>query len=212
MLLPKHNEEDSIIINIPEFRMYYFQTSNDVKVYPICVGMETWQTPLGGFEILNKIENPVWYMPEDMAKKLHIKKEIFPPGPLNPLGDVWIGLNLKHIGIHSTNQPMSIGRPLSHGCIRLYPEGARDFFNSVELKKKGRIIYEPIKVAVWQKNVYIEVHPDIYHLIADYKKEFLNKCKDLGIDITNLDEKELEAALIQKRGIPVVIGTISNGK
>lgn len=210
MLLPRHNGEESIIINIPEFRLYHFQTNNNVRIYPICVGLETWQTPIGAFEVINKTENPTWYMSQEMAQKLHIKKEVIPPGPLNPLGDVWIGLSLKNIGIHSTNQAMSIGRPLSHGCIRLYPEDAREFFSSVQLQEKGNIRYEPIKVARWQENVYIEVHPDIYQLIADYKEEFLNKCKDLGIDIEHLDEGELEAALLQKRGIPVIVGKVEN--
>ncbi len=211
MLLPKHEEEGSIIINIPEFRLYHFQTNHGnckVKVYPICAGLETWQTPRGEFEVINKIKNPTWYMPSEMAERLHIKREILPPGELNPLGDVWVGLNLKHIGIHSTNQPMSIGRPLSHGCVRLYSEGAREFFNSVSFGEKGRIIYEPIKVAIWQEDIYLEVHPDVYQLITDYEKEFLNKCEDLGVDIECLDITEVKIALEERRGIPIVVGRI----
>lgn len=208
MLLPKYEEGESIIINIPEFRLYHFRIDGGVKVYPICVGLYTWRTPIGDFEVVNKIENPTWYMPPEMAKRAYIKREILPPGPLNPLGDVWIGLDLKHIGIHSTNRPMSIGRALSYGCIRLYPEGAREFFNSVDLHEKGSIIYEPIKVTIWEENVYLEVHPDVYQLTADYGEEFFKKCEDLGIDTIYLDNEEIEKALREKRGIPVIVGAL----
>ena len=44
---------------------------------------------------------------------------LLPPGPNNPVGVIWIALNKKGIGIHGTNDPDSIGRNASHGCIRL---------------------------------------------------------------------------------------------
>ncbi len=209
MIIPKRKGEEAIIVNIAEFRLYHFLSDKKLKVYPICAGLFTWRTPIGEFEVVNKVENPTWYMSKEMAQKLHIKKEIIPPGPLNPLGDRWIGLNLRNIGIHSTNQPMSIGRLLSHGCIRLYPDSIRELFGSVDIHDKGDIIYEPIKLTVWQGNIHIEVHSDVYQLIPDYKKEFLNKCEALGIELSNIDEEKLETALIQKRGIPIIIGKIS---
>ena len=43
----------------------------------------------------------------------------YPPGPRNPVGIVWIGVNKKGIGIHGTDSPDTIGRSASHGCIRL---------------------------------------------------------------------------------------------
>lgn len=42
-----------------------------------------------------------------------------PPGPNSPVGDVWIGLNRPHVGIHGTPRPGAIGRDISHGCVRL---------------------------------------------------------------------------------------------
>jgi lipoprotein-anchoring transpeptidase ErfK/SrfK len=44
---------------------------------------------------------------------------LIPPGPRNPVGIVWIGLNRKGIGIHGTDNPQTIGRSASQGCIRL---------------------------------------------------------------------------------------------
>ncbi len=207
MILPKRNDE-TVVINLPEFRLYHFRSDHEVRVYPVCIGLDTWQTPTGQFEIVNKVTNPTWYMNTEMADKLHVKKEVVPPGPLNPLGDRWIGTSLNHIGIHSTNQPMSIGRPLSHGCVRLYPDSAKEFFDAVRLKEKGKVIYEPIKVTVWQDEVSLEVHEDIYGFTSDYKKEFLNLAKFLQFQSDALDQEALDKALTQKRGIPIAIGKV----
>jgi L,D-transpeptidase ErfK/SrfK len=208
MILPMREKDEGIVINLPEFRMYHFRSSEEVKAYPLCIGLTTWQTPRGQFEIVNRVINPTWYMNNEMADRLHVKKEIIPPGPLNPLGDRWIGTSLKHIGIHSTNQPMSIGRALSHGCMRLYPDSAKEFFEAVRLKEKGKVIYEPVKLTVWQDQVYLEVHEDVYDLTKDYKKEFLDRAGLLQINPDHLDKEALEKSLTQKRGIPEVIGRI----
>jgi len=41
------------------------------------------------------------------------------PGPNNPVGVVWIALNLEHYGIHGTPEPGHVGHTESHGCVRL---------------------------------------------------------------------------------------------
>ncbi len=42
-----------------------------------------------------------------------------PPGPNSPVGVLWMGLSKSGIGLHGTNNPETIGRAASHGCIRL---------------------------------------------------------------------------------------------
>jgi lipoprotein-anchoring transpeptidase ErfK/SrfK len=46
-------------------------------------------------------------------------KLILPPGPNNPVGTVWIGLDKTGYGIHGTPKPEDVGRTESHGCFRL---------------------------------------------------------------------------------------------
>jgi len=208
MILPGRGNDETVVINLPEFRLYHFRSDKEMKVYPLCIGLTTWQTPAGQFEIVNRVINPTWYMNNEMADRLHVKKEIIPPGPLNPLGDRWIGTSLNHIGIHSTNQPMSIGKALSHGCMRLYPDSAKEFFDAVRLKEKGKIVYEPIKLTVWHGDVYLEVHEDVYELTKDFKKEFLSTAKLRQIDPDDLDKEALERTLTHKRGIPEIVGKI----
>ncbi len=143
-------------------------------------------------------------MPKEMANKLSIKREIIPAGPLNPLGDMWIGLSIPHIGIHSTNQPMSIGKPLSHGCMRLYPWHATKFFDTVEVDMEGEIVYEPVKIALSDEEVYLEVHDDVYNFydnlvyIINKKIEVL----DLG---KRVDFSKIKKAVGKRQGVPVNI-------
>ena len=58
---------------------------------------------------------------------------MIPPGPDNPIGPRWIGLDKKGFGIHGTNEPRSIGRSASHGCIRLRNREVEEFFRMVSV-------------------------------------------------------------------------------
>jgi L,D-transpeptidase ErfK/SrfK len=204
MILPK-KLADGIIINIPEYRLFLFKDNQLQKVYPICIGIPTWTTPRGEFTITHKIKNPTWYMPKEIAEREKVKREIIPPGPENPLGDFWIGTDLKSTSIHSTNLPMSIGRALSHGCVRLYPEDAELFFNQIEVGMRGEIIYEPIKLTVSKDSLFLEVYPDVYEMVIDYEKELNKKLKLLNLS-SQVDQEKIKAVLEEKRGIPEFIG------
>lgn len=196
-----------ILINIPEYRLYFFQGDDSIKVYPVCIGLPTWRTPTGEFSITHKIKNPTWYMPDAIAEKEKVKKEIVPPGPLNPLGDFWIGTDLRHTGIHSTIIPMSIGRALSHGCVRFYPEDIEVLFPLTEVGMTGEVIYEPIKLTIREDSLFLEVYPDVYEIIQDYEREFYKKLRWLNL-LTDLDKDKIKIVLEEKRGIPVFIGKI----
>ena len=205
-ILPKKLER-GILINIPEYRLYFFQGDDSIKAYPVCIGLPTWRTLTGEFSITHKIKNPTWYMPDAIAEKEKVKKEIVPPGPLNPLGDFWIGTDLRHTGIHSTIIPMSIGRTLSHGCVRLYPEDIEVLFPLTEVGMTGEIIYEPVKLTVREDSIFLEVYPDVYEMVQDYEKEMNEKLRLLNLPL-NLDQSKIETILQEKRGVPVFVGKI----
>ena len=56
-----------------------------------------------------------------------------PPGPGNPLGTRWMGLNAPGVGIHGTDEPTSIGYSESHGCIRMQVPDAEWLFEHVRV-------------------------------------------------------------------------------
>ena len=72
---------------------------------------------------MQRIPDPTWYG----------KGRIVPPGKSNPLGPRWLGLSKKGYGIHGTNNPASIGRGASHGCIRLRNSDIEELFEMVSV-------------------------------------------------------------------------------
>ncbi len=99
-----------------------------LKTYPVAVGRRGWPTPKGNFQILKKIKDPAWE---------HIfTNEKFPGGTKsNPLGPYYLRFHTQgknEFGIHGTNQPSSIGKAISHGCVRLLNKHITEVFSLVQ--------------------------------------------------------------------------------
>jgi lipoprotein-anchoring transpeptidase ErfK/SrfK len=82
------------------------------------------------WRIVDKQRNPWWYPPTTSSWARGLKP--IPPGPGNPLGTRWMGLDASGVGIHGTNAPASIGYSLSHGCIRMQVPQAEWLFQHVQ--------------------------------------------------------------------------------
>jgi lipoprotein-anchoring transpeptidase ErfK/SrfK len=89
--------------------------------FPITPGSIRLPAPVGTWKIVKITVFPNFRWDEAMLQ--HGRRSdhyyLIQPGPRNLVGIVWIGLNKKGIGIHGTNNPDTIGRSASHGCIRL---------------------------------------------------------------------------------------------
>ena len=199
-----------ITINLAEFRLYLIWREGNrrrVRIYPVGIGSKGWATPEGDFHIKVKIDNPDWTMPEAIRRVEPDDPVLVPPGPGNPLGDVWLGLTAPGVGIHGTNKPFGVGRRVSHGCIRLYAGDIRDLEKHTRVGTPVRIIYQPIKVGLQGKTLMAEVHPDYLGKIKDPLGEVLKQEKKLhwrgAINWTRL-----AAVLRQARGIPEPISGV----
>ncbi|MBK9388528.1 MAG: L,D-transpeptidase [Planctomycetes bacterium] len=86
-----------------------------VRVHGCAIGRTDKPTPVGSFEIGEKIERPVWHGP---------RGPVAYADPQNPLGEGWLGFldqpKATGYGIHGTNDEGSIGEEASEGCVRLY--------------------------------------------------------------------------------------------
>ncbi len=164
--------DDGIIINIPDRTLYLFKGGN-LTSFPVGLGLlakteiSDWRTPTGKFFIVSKRKNPTWYVPESIQLENAMKgkevEESVPPGPKNPLGKFAIETSLPGVLIHSTIWPGSVYRYMSHGCIRVLPEQMEQLYPMVDIKTKGEIVYEPVKLAVTDDGrVYLEVRTDVY--------------------------------------------------
>jgi L,D-transpeptidase ErfK/SrfK len=102
-----------------------------VRKFQVATGQNIYPTPLGRFQIVVKWKNPWWYPPTQDSWAKGLKP--VPPGPNNPLGTRWMGLNAPGVGIHGTDEPASIGYSLSHGCIRMLVPQAEWLFDHVNV-------------------------------------------------------------------------------
>jgi len=156
-----------VILNLAEYRMYYFPEPNDgepaiVMTYPMSIGRMDWETPLGLTRIISKVRSPTWYPPESVRAEHAADGDplprIVPPGPKNPLGAFAMRLGLPGYLIHSTNRPAGVGMRVTHGCIRMFPEDIRFLFDQVSVNTPVRIINEPVKVGWHGDELVMEVH------------------------------------------------------
>lgn len=107
--------------------------SRTIAAFPITPGSSAHPAPLGEWRVVGSVPWP-WYRHDEGVLKRGERTETFynlPPGPNNPVGIVWAGLNRPGIGIHGTPVPDTIGRAGSHGCIRLSNWDAATFHTMI---------------------------------------------------------------------------------
>ena len=198
-----------LVINLPEFRLYHFiPKTKMVSTYPVGIGDVGWETPVAASHIIYRQVDPTWLVPQSLRAKYGATT--IPPGPKNPLGKYWLGLSLSGYGIHGTNAPWGIGKRVSHGCIRLYPEHIALLFENVSVNTPVEIIYEPVKIGFQDQNIFIEVHPDIYNRIPDMQAQTFRRLHELGI-FSNVSVSLVKDALEKQNGLPVRVGFLKKG-
>jgi L,D-transpeptidase ErfK/SrfK len=204
-ILPDIPEYDGIVINLSEMRMYYFSKKSDsiVRTFPIGIGDEGTETPVGNFKIVEKIANPSWHVPESIKKERPELPSVVPPGPENPLGTHALRLSERSVLIHGTNRPYAVGRRASHGCIRMYPEDIPKLFQAVPNGTKVTILHQPVKVGTADGKVYLEVHKD-RTLHVNYFDEAVTALRKKNL-YDKIDRDKMLVTLREKRGIPVDI-------
>ena len=204
-----------IVINVAEKRLYFFQPKQHrVFVYPIGIGRQAWETPLGFLHIDEKIKNPVWIVPDSIMqyRQLHgdpINK-IVQSGPDNPLGYFAMRLSNHSYLIHGTNEPAGVGRRSSAGCIRLYADDIKQLFSMAQVGTPVHIINMPFKVVTdTRKNsIIVALHPpfaedevSLKHPLQVLKKAFATQ-KRAAVFVAS--QKNMVWHLKQKTGLPFV--------
>jgi L,D-transpeptidase ErfK/SrfK len=202
-IIPDVPAREGIVINISEMRLYYFlgKGTKLMMTFPIGVGDEGKETPVGVFRIVQKIVGPYWHVPKSIKKEKPELPSVVPPGRENPLGSHAMRLSLPSVLIHGTNKPWSVGRKATHGCIRLYPEDIRRLFRMVRKGEKVTIVRQPVKVGVRQNRVFMEVHDDGN---SHYLLEAVDVLSSKKL-LDRVDGKKMLRALTEKSGIPVDI-------
>ncbi len=109
----------SITINRRLHKLILYRGNIVFKSYPVAVGKASTPTPEGTFRIVNRAINPG-----------------------GPFGARWLGLNAPNgdYGIHGTNNPSSIGKDVSNGCIRMFNDQVIELSNLVSIGTVVKII------------------------------------------------------------------------
>jgi lipoprotein-anchoring transpeptidase ErfK/SrfK len=91
-----------------------------VAEFPITPGSSKLPAPMGLWRLVGIATLPVFRHDEGVLNHGEKTSTFYnlPPGPNNPVGILWMALSKPHVGIHGTNNPETIGRAASHGCIR----------------------------------------------------------------------------------------------
>jgi len=196
-----NNHGNQIIVNTGEMRLYYFIKNNtQVYTFPIGMGVLDFRTPQGKFRVIEKKVKPAWHIPKSLQAKYGMA--YMPPGEDNPVGNRWMGLS--HYGLHGTAAPMGVGRLVSHGCIRHYPEDIKKLFDMTPVGTSVEYVYEPAKIGFRQGRIYLSVHEDVYFKIRSMILHVLTMLEQRGL-ADQVDMRKVMQAVEEQNDLPLDI-------
>ena len=167
-------EFGTIYINLEEKRLYYpliIKGKQYVITFPVGVGTDNANEPIGEFEITEKRKNPIWYPTSRLRKEDPTLPKAVPSGKNNPLGTRAMRLGETTYLIHGTNKPYGIGMKVSHGCIRMYNRDVEKLYEIVEEGTTVKIFRKTIKVGNKNDKDYLEIDTDSRLSLEEIKKE-----------------------------------------
>lgn len=210
---------EGIVINLPEYRMYYYPKGKDVVyTYPLGIGREGWGSPVTQTRIAAKHPNPAWYPPKSIREEHAADGDplpaVVPPGPDNPLGPYKLTLSLPSYLIHGSNKNFGIGMRVSHGCFRMLNHNVLALAEMVPVGTSVRIIDEPYKFGVSDGQLYIEVHEPLQeenenHSLLDKHDKVINALiKRDELSGAQFDWNVLREIVAREDGIPAAIAKL----
>ena len=113
----------TIVVSLEDRKLALVEDGQVKRVYTVAVGKASTPSPVGTFAIQRRVKNPVYQH----------EGKVIQPGPGNPVGTRWMGLSVKGYGIHGTNEPKSIGKAASHGCIRMARKDLEEMYEMVHV-------------------------------------------------------------------------------
>ena len=115
-------------------RLIYWAPNNTAyREFPIGVPSSPELTRTGRTYVARKKAGPTWAPTPSMIRRNPKLPRFVPAGPDNPLGAYALYLGWKYYAIHGTNDPVTIGRPTTSGCFRLFATHIEWLFNAVSI-------------------------------------------------------------------------------
>jgi L,D-transpeptidase ErfK/SrfK len=201
-----NTDAKGLVINVPEMRLYDF-TVTPMELFAAAIGDEADPSLIGEYKVGAKRTDPAWNVPKSIRAEKPELPAVVPPGPDNPLGSRWMTIGNTSYGIHGTNVRWSIGRMATHGCVRLYEDEIQRLFARTRTGTRLQFVYQPYKWGVQGRELYLEVHPDIYSRYPGPLSAALQTPRELGI-LEHIDLDRAWKAIQEKRGVPVRVGRL----
>ena len=165
---------------------------------------------------MRKVDGPTWYPTARMRKEKPELPAVVPPGPENPMGTHAMYLGWNQYAVHGTEKPFGIGRRVSSGCIRLYPEDIITLFNMTPVGTKVTVVNQPIKVGWIGNELFMEAHPNMEDAIKMEETGIITAPKitdqDMqriiraaGVYKDRLRWPAIRTAVRERRGYPISI-------
>src|SRR5437016_4910932 len=149
-----------VVINLAQYRLFYFPPGGSrVETFPVGLGEIGKTTPLGATRVVRNEANPTWHPPLSIRAERPQLPAAIRPGPDNPLGQYALYLGWPRYLIHGTNKPDGVGRNVSHGCIRLYPEDIAKLFAAVAVGTPVRTVERPATLGWTDDGLYLQIYP-----------------------------------------------------
>jgi lipoprotein-anchoring transpeptidase ErfK/SrfK len=134
-----------LVLDRKHHQLLVLRDGRMTRRFPAAVGTKGWETPTGRFRVFEKVKEPVWTHPVS-GDLVDSESEG------NPLGSRWIGFyrdcngrsgwdgeqyldinGCTVAGFHGTPYRWTVGRAVSHGCVRLYEENVQEVFDLVRV-------------------------------------------------------------------------------
>jgi L,D-transpeptidase ErfK/SrfK len=190
---------EGIVINLAEYRMYFYPADKPVvHTFPLGIGREGWNSPVGKTRISAMTPNPAWYPPKSIREEHAADGDplplVVPPGPDNPLGPFKMSLSLPGYLIHGSNKKFGIGMRVSHGCFRMLNHNVLQLAKLAKVGTEVRIIDQPYKFGVSGGKLYLEAHAP---LEEDETKKLTVMDKHAVVVNSLLQRDEAAAGMLQ---------------
>lgn len=208
-----HGLGTGITINLGDFRLYYVSQEGKIFSWPIGIGRAGYEAPMGFSKVVEKRRRPVW---RPTKKQREVDPDLpveVPPGPDNPLGDYALRVGWDGYAIHGTSKPDGVGRRVSGGCIRMYPEHIAELFDLVTVNENVSITDQATKFGWRNGALYFEAHPSGERAdqveetgeFAPYEpQDVLGLALEAaGLQLNRVNWHTIEMALRERKGIPV---------
>lgn len=221
-LLPRAKQE-GVVVNLGKMRLYYFKDAGAPPLtYAIGIGREGLATPIGETTVIRKTAGPQWYPTPRMRKEKPWLPAAVPAGLSNPLGTHAMYLGWPTFLIHGSNKPWGIGRRVSSGCMRMYPEDIVTLFDMIPVGTKVTVVDQPILVGWIDDGLYLEANPSqtqsseveydndmTVRPLTDGLRKVITDAAGVAAD--NIDWSVVETVVRDRKGYPILIAE-KNGK